>query len=78
MNDKMPNKTTYLFLVILGFLMGIIWGALSISPYNKLKTAVDNNDAVVAAENAKKIRTYVIIGVVFNVLFVFVRGALSA
>ena len=33
---KMPSKGGYLALVILGFLLGILWGALSISPYNKM------------------------------------------
>ena len=40
--EKMPSKGFYLFLVIVGFLFGILWGALSISPYNKLKAAVDS------------------------------------
>ena len=70
--EKMPSKGFYLFLVIVGFLFGILWGALSISPYNKLKAAVDSGDAETANANAKKIRTYVIIGVVLNVvIFIF-------
>ena len=70
--EKMPSKGFYLFLVIVGFLFGILWGALSISPYNKLKAAVDSGDAETANANAKKIRIYVIIGVVLNVvIFIF-------
>ena len=68
MQEKMPSKGGYLALVILGFVLGIIWGVLSISPYQKLKAAVDSGDVYTAQENAKKIRRFVIIGVVLNVL----------
>lgn len=71
--EKMPSKGFYLFLVIVGFLFGILWGALSISPYNKLKAAVDSGDAETANASAKKIRIFVIIGIVLNVVIVIVR-----
>ena len=71
--EKMPEKGFYLFLVIFGFVIGILWGALSISPYNKLKAAVDSGDYETANANAKKIRTYVIIGVVINAVVIVVR-----
>lgn len=72
---KMPSQGGHLALVILGFLFGILWGALSISPYNKMKEAIANGDAETAQANAKKIRTFVIIGLVINVLIII--GKLS-
>ena len=72
---NMPSKGTYLTLVILGFLLGIIWGALSLGPYNTLKAAIANGDVETAQANAKKIRTYVIIGLVLNVLIFIGRAA---
>ena len=74
-NKKMPSKSTYLVLVIVGFLFGILWGLLSLSPYNKLKVAVDNGDVEEANANAKKIRIFVIIGVVLNILVLIGRMA---
>ena len=72
---KMPNKTVYLILVILGFILGIIWGALSLSPYNKMKVAINNGDVITAKANAKKITMFVLIGVAVNVLVFFGRIA---
>ena len=65
---NMPNMNLYLTLVILGFVLGVIWGALSISPYNRMKQAVAANNAAEAQNCAKKIKTIFIIGVVVNVL----------
>ena len=65
---KMPSKGGYLALVILGFLLGILWGALSISPYIKMKAAIASGDMDTALANAKKIRIFVIVGLVLNVL----------
>ena len=70
---KMPNQSIYLVLVIVGFVLGLIWGALSISPYNKMKAAIQSGDVATAQANAKKIRIFVIIGVVLNVLL-FIGG----
>lgn len=67
MND-LPKKDTYLALLILGFVLGLIWGLLSWGPYKKLKEAIEIGDSDEAWANAKKIRTYVIIGAVINVL----------
>ena len=72
---KMPSKGGYLALVIFGFLIGVLWGALSISPYLKMKEAVDNGDAETAQANAKKIRIFVIVGLVLNVIFALVQIA---
>ena len=71
----MPSQGLYLLLVILGFVMGIIWGALSVSPYGKMKAAIAEGDAEAAQSYAKKIRLFVIIGVVVNVLIFIGRNA---
>ena len=68
--EKMPSKGANLAMVIIGFFLGVLWGALSIGPYRKLKVAVDNGDVAEAQANAKKIRIFFIIGVVVNVLFI--------
>ena len=69
----MPNKTTYTVLLVLGFLLGIIWGILAISPYTKMKKAIDEGDQATARDNAKSIKTYIIIGLIVNVVLSFVR-----
>ena len=74
----MPNQGLYLFLLILGFLCGIIWGALSIGPYNRMKAAIAANDAVEAKKNAKKILIFALIGVVINVLLIIGKFANNA
>ena len=68
--QNMPSTGLYLLLTILGFLFGILWGILCISPYKALKAAVAAGDAETAKAQAKKIRIFVIIGVVLNVLIV--------
>lgn len=75
-NQNMPSEGLYLFLVIVGFLCGCLWGILSISPYNKMKAAIAAGDAATAQQNAKTIRIFVIIGVVVNVLVLI--GSLAA
>ena len=74
-NQKMPSQGLYLVLVIVGFLCGILWGALSISPYSKMKAAIAAGDAETANANAKKIRIFVIIGIVLNVLIIIGQNA---
>ncbi len=66
--EKMPRQGLYLALTILGFLLGVIWGALSLGPYNKMKAAIAADDAVEAWANAAKIKRWIIIGVIVNVL----------
>jgi hypothetical protein len=65
---QMPSQGTYLVLVILGFILGIIWGALSVSPYSKMKQAIAVGDVDGAWENANKIKKWVLIGVAVNVV----------
>ncbi len=70
---EMPNQKLYLVFVILGFLLGIIWGALSVGHYTKLKAAIAADDATEAWANASAIKRYLIIGVIVNVILVVVR-----
>lgn len=73
MEERMPSTGLHTFLLVLGFLCGILWGALSIGPYRKMKAAIQSGDAAEANANAKKIRIFAIIGVVVNVLFIIGR-----
>lgn len=76
----MPNPSSYLVMVIIGFFLGILWGVLTIGSYTKLKDAVARNDSVEAQAQAKKIRTVFIIGLVINIFAFFgyiAQGALS-
>ncbi len=68
--EKMPSKGGNLALVIIGFFLGVLWGALALSPYNKMKKAIDAGDAEEAWANSKKIKIFFWIGVAVNVLFI--------
>ena len=70
MQQEMPSKGFHLFLLILGFLLGVIWGILSIGPYRAMTEAIAAGDAETAWINAKKIRKWVLIGIVINVLII--------
>lgn len=72
--QEMPKKGLYLALVILGFVLGIIWGALSIGPYRAMSAAIEADDAEEAWANASKIKRYILIGVVVNVVLGVVRS----
>ena len=65
---SMPSAGLYLFLVIVGFLCGILWGALSVGHYSKLKNAIAAGDIVEARTHANKILIFTLIGVGINVL----------
>ena len=75
---QMPNKGTYLALVIVGFVLGIIWGAISISPYMNLGKCIEAGDVDGAWENANKIKKYVLIGLAVNVVVIIGRMAAGA
>ena len=62
----MPKQSTYRILTTAGFFLGVLWGALSYGPYNRLKAAVAAGDADEAWANAKKVRTYFAIGAAVN------------
>ncbi len=71
--EKMPNKGVYTILLVVGFFLGVIWGILSLKPYGEMKAAIARGDHRDAWENAKKIRLYVIIGLIINVFVIFLK-----
>lgn len=75
-DGKMPSKNAHLVLLIVGFCCGVLWGILSIAPYNNMNAAIKAGDVTTARANAKKVETFVIIGIVINVLF-FIIGLLQ-
>ncbi len=68
--EGMPSKGLHLFFVIAGFMMGALWGALSISPYVRMKNAIEAGDYSEAQANAKKVKMFFFIGLGVNALFV--------
>lgn len=68
--NEMPSKGGHLAMVIIGFLLGILWGVLALFPYNKMKAAIDAGDEAEAWANAKKVKIFFWIGVGVNVLFI--------
>ena len=69
----MPNPTGALVMVIIGFLCGIIWGALALGHYNKMNNAIAIGDSMTANAEFKKVRTFFIIGIVISVLVIIGR-----
>ena len=72
--QKMPSKGLHLTLMILGFFLGVVWGFLCIGPYKAMNIAIQNGDAVTAANNAKKIRLFFFIGLAVNVVVLYIRA----
>ena len=72
MSDKngMPSKGSYTILLILGFLLGLVWGILSVGPYRRMNMALQAGDKDSAWENANKIRKWFLIGAAFNILMI--------
>ncbi len=71
----MPSQGGHLFLVVLGFILGIIWGLLSMGSYKDMKAAIASGDSVTANKKAKNIRIIFIIGMIISILAVI--GAMS-
>ena len=63
---QMPNKTTYTIWLVVGFLMGILWGVLAVFPFMKMRKAIDANDLIEAWVNADKVQGFVIVGMVIS------------
>ena len=74
-DGPMPNKTLYTVLLVIGFLCGILWGILALSPYNKMKAAIDAGDSVEANKQAKKVMIFAVIGIVINAVLLIGRFA---
>ena len=72
---EMPNKGSYLAMLIVSFVLGILWGILSLSPYNKMKAAIDAGDAEAAWANAKKVKTFFWIAIAINVVIFLINVA---
>ena len=70
--SSMPSKGAYLALVILGFLLGILWGLLALFPYCNMAKAINTGNTTEAWNNAKTIRLILLIGVGCNILLFFV------
>ena len=68
--EKMPSVGVYTFFLVLGFITGVLWGALSIRHYVSMKNCIRENDSYGAWEGAKKVRMFAIIGIVVNVVFI--------
>ena len=72
-DEKMPSMGRYLVLVVLGFVFGVIWGALSLYSYKMMVDAISADDVETAQVNARKIRIYTIIGFVVTIGIIAAR-----
>lgn len=68
----MPKKGTYIALIVIGFLLGIIWGVYSLTQYSPMMQAVEAGDSTEAWARAKKIKIATILGVVANIVAYFI------
>lgn len=75
----MPNKTVCIVLIVLvlGFLSGVIWGAIGVSQYGGLKRAIDQGDVETARKKARIIYIAFGIGIAVNVLYLIVIFAMA-
>ena len=71
----MPKKGVYTFWLVVGFLTGVLWGCLSISPFSKMNKAIQANDSYEAWNNAKKVRMFALIGIGVNVVIILFQMA---
>ncbi len=76
--SEMPNKGGHTAMLIIGFILGILWGVLMISPYSKMKAAIEAGDAETAWAKSKTVKTIFWIGVAVNVLFIIISVAGNA
>ncbi len=73
--QEMPSKGAATFWMVVGFLTGVLWGCLSISPMSRMNKAIADNYPEEAWSNFKKIRMFALIGIAVNVLFIFIKLA---
>ena len=66
--ELMPVKGKYTAILVLSFLLGIIWGVLSIRPYMDMTKAINENNLSEAWDNAHQIKNYCLIGVGVNLM----------
>ena len=77
-HEKMPSKGLYTFWLVIGFITGVLWGCLSISPYSKMNRAIKDNDPYEAWSCAKKVRMFALIGIAVNVVMILFRFAANS
>ena len=79
----MPSKGAHIALTIVAWMMGPLWGVLSLIQVIGMNKAINSGDAVEAQAKAKKVKLFAFIGIGVNVLFliiyvVFIIGLASA
>ena len=72
-NQQMPSVGGHTTMLVFGFVFGVLWGFLALSPYKKMRAAIDAGDAVAAWDNAKKVKMFFFIGLGVNVLILILR-----
>ena len=75
--QQMPKKGLAVFWMVIGFLTGVLWGCLAISPMSRMNKAIADNYPDEAWRNYKKIRMFALIGIVVNVLFIIISLAMA-
>ncbi len=70
---SMPSRGPYIAWLVVGFVTGVLWGLLSLSPFKRMNQAVAENNPDEAWRNARKIRMFALIGIGVNVLLLIVQ-----
>jgi len=70
--EKMPSKGLAVFWMVIGFLTGVLWGCLCISPMSRMNAAIKDNDSYEAYANYKKIRMFALIGIAVNIVLILI------
>ena len=73
--SEMPKKGVYTFFLVLGFITGVLWGLLALSPYKNMNLSIEAGDADEAWRYAKKVRMFALIGVGVNILVIIIQMA---
>ena len=66
----MPSKGKYLALFIINFVMGVLWGLLSINGFVRLNNGINSGNVELAQSGAKKIKTMFIVGLIVNIVII--------
>ena len=65
---NMPSVGGHTTMLVFGFIFGVLWGLLALSPYKKMRAAINEGDSETAWANAKKVKLFFFIGLGLNVL----------
>ena len=68
-----PDKTASIIMIVVGFICGILWGALSLYNYTKMKAAYAIGDQFEYDKRFKNIKIFTAIGVVLNAILLMSR-----